>query len=192
MTWQKMKTKLWVRGACLNLMNENVQNNLYSGDLKSWLVWILNGRKEVGLQMVQISNLIWNSKAQPFEIRTNGCHFIKNHLKSRQKHIDFEWSSFWMVGTIAIAIAKAQPFENWTTWHPTFKKSRFQMFQDAEWPISIVRDLKLDKDLNSKSKSWLLNVQFSNDYLKAGQKNKIVSQTYKNQSALCPLFNWSD
>ena len=28
----------------------------YSGDLKSRLVWILNGQKEVGLQMVRISN----------------------------------------------------------------------------------------------------------------------------------------
>ena len=32
-----------------------------------------------------------------------------------------------MVGTIAIAIAKAQPFENQTIWNLTFKKSRFQM-----------------------------------------------------------------
>ena len=30
----------------------------YSGDLKSRLVWILNGLKEVELQMVQISNRI--------------------------------------------------------------------------------------------------------------------------------------
>ena len=37
---------------------------------------------------------------KPFEIRT--------------KRLDFEWSGFQMVGAIAIAIAKAQPFENWT------------------------------------------------------------------------------
>ena len=46
------------------------------------------------------------------EIRTNGCHFVKNHLKSGHTHPDFEWSGFQMVG--AIAIAKAQLFENWT------------------------------------------------------------------------------
>ena len=37
-----------------------------------------------------------------------------NHLKSVQKCPDFEWSGYLMVGTIAIAIAKAQPFENRT------------------------------------------------------------------------------
>ena len=64
------------------------------------MVWILNG--------------ILNLEAQPFEIQTNGRHFVKNHLKSGQKHPDFEWSGFLMVGTIAIAIAKARPFENRT------------------------------------------------------------------------------
>ena len=54
----------------------------YSGDLKSDLVWISNGPKQVGLQMVWISNGIWNPEAQPFEIRTNGRHFVKNHLKT--------------------------------------------------------------------------------------------------------------
>ena len=61
--------------------------------------------------MVWIWNGIWNPEAQPFEIWTNGCHFVKNHLKSRQKCPDFEWSGFWMVGTIAAAIAKTWPFE---------------------------------------------------------------------------------
>ena len=50
-------------------------------------------------------------KNQPFEIQTNGCYFVKNHLKSRQKRHDFEWSGFWMVGIIVIAITKGQPFE---------------------------------------------------------------------------------
>ena len=48
----------------------------YSGDLKSDLVWILNGSKQVGLQMVWISNGISNPEAQPFEIQTNGRHFV--------------------------------------------------------------------------------------------------------------------
>ena len=38
---------------------------------------------------------------------TNGCHFVKNHLKSGPKCLDFEWSGFQMVWTIAIT--KAQP-----------------------------------------------------------------------------------
>ena len=83
--------------------------------------------------MVQISNGIWNQEAQPFEIGTNGSHFVKNHLKSGQKHPDFEWSGFQMVGTIAIAIAKAGPFKNWIIWNPTFKKSGIQMFPDFKW-----------------------------------------------------------
>ena len=37
-----------------------------------------------------------------------------NHLKSGQKCLAFEWFGFRMVGTIAIGIAKAQPFENQT------------------------------------------------------------------------------
>ena len=41
-------------------------------------------KKEVGLQMVWILNSTWNLEAWPFEIWTNGCHFVKNHLKSGQ------------------------------------------------------------------------------------------------------------
>ena len=78
----------------------------YGEDLKSGLVRI----KEAGLGMVQISNGICNQEAQPFEIQTNGCHFVKKHLKSGQKCPDFDWSGFQMVGSlglhIAIAIAK--------------------------------------------------------------------------------------
>ena len=47
-------------------------------DLKSGLLWILNSRKEVGLQMVQILKGIWNREAQPIKILTNGCHFVKH------------------------------------------------------------------------------------------------------------------
>ena len=83
----------------------------HNGDLKSGLVWISNGQKEVGLQMVWISNRNWYPEAQPFEIWINGPLFVKNHLKSGHKRSDFECSSFQMVWTIAIAIAKAWPFE---------------------------------------------------------------------------------
>ena len=55
---------------------------MYSGDLKSGLVWITNGQREVELQMDWILNAIWNLEAQTFEIQTNDRHFVKNHLKS--------------------------------------------------------------------------------------------------------------
>ena len=83
---------------------------------------------EVRLQMVCISNGIWNLKAQPFEIWKNGCHFVKNYLKSGQKHPDFKWSHFQMVRTIAIA----WPLEDWTIRNPICKKSGFQKFTDFE------------------------------------------------------------
>ena len=40
--------------------------------------------------MVWIWNGIWNPGAQPFEIQTNSCHFVKNHLKSGRKKQDFK------------------------------------------------------------------------------------------------------
>ena len=59
------------------------ERDKYSGDLKSGLVWILNGRKEVGLQMVRISNGILNLKGQPFETWMNGCHFFRTYSYTR-------------------------------------------------------------------------------------------------------------
>ena len=93
-------------------LNKQVLGETYNGDLKSGLVWIFNGQKEVGLKIVWILNGFCTPEAQPFELRTNGHHFVKHHLKSGQKCPDFEWSSFQMVGTIAIA--KAWPFANQT------------------------------------------------------------------------------
>ena len=68
-----------------------------------------------------ILNKILNLKAQPIEIGRNGHHFVKNQLKSRKNHPDFEWSGFQMVGTIAKAIAWALPFESGTIWNLTFR-----------------------------------------------------------------------
>ena len=48
----------------------SILRRLYSRDLKSGRVWILNGRKEVRLQMFRISNGIRNPEAQLFEIWT--------------------------------------------------------------------------------------------------------------------------
>ena len=61
------------------------------------------------------SPAIWNLDKWP--------PFFKKYVKSGQKHQDFEWFGFQMVGTIAIAWA----FENNTIWNPIFKSSRFQI-----------------------------------------------------------------
>ena len=85
--------------------------------------------------MILILNGILNLERHPFEIQTNSCHFVKKHLKSRQKHLDFEWSSFQMVGTIAVAISwifKIRLFKIQSS-----KKSRFWMFLDFELSIPI-------------------------------------------------------
>ena len=106
---QKMSDHRPLRNSCFKLSNhcqtcrsEVLVNifappyvkSFYRGDLKSVLVWILNGQKEVGLQIVPILNGIWNMETQPFEIFIIGHHFVKNHLKSRQKMF-----RFWMVET---------------------------------------------------------------------------------------------
>ena len=49
-----------------------------SGDLKSRLIWNLNGQKEVWLQIVLILNGIWNPEAQPFEIMRRVPFLSKN------------------------------------------------------------------------------------------------------------------
>ena len=47
-------SKFWSSNQAMACLNKE-----YGGDLKSRLVWILNGQKEVDLQMVQILNGIW-------------------------------------------------------------------------------------------------------------------------------------
>ena len=98
----------------------------FSGYLKSGPVQFSNDWKEVGLQMIDLMNGVWNPEAQPFKIQTNGCHLVKNHLKSGQKSQNFKWSSFQMVGTIAIAISPDLS-KNLIIWNLNFKKSVFWM-----------------------------------------------------------------
>ena len=60
--------------------------------------------------MVQISN--WTEIWKPDYLKSRQMvAIVKNHFKSGLKCPDFEWSSFQIVGTIVIAIAKAHPFE---------------------------------------------------------------------------------
>ena len=62
---------------------------------------------------------------------------LSKTIWNRQKCLDIEQSSFWMVGTVAIA--KALQFENRTIWNMTFKKSGFQLFEwsDFRSPLKV-------------------------------------------------------
>ena len=71
---------------------------------------------------------------------------------------DFEWSGFQMVGTIA----KAQPFENWTLWNATFKKSQFQIVGFQIHTVLVF--LKYSRDPNTKhsnkrTSNWKFGIQ---------------------------------
>ena len=81
------------------------------------LVWILNGQKEVGLQMVRISNGIENPGAQPF------CR-KPFELRPKRKKSGFLMSVFLMVETLAMAMAKALPFEFGPSKSLDFKRLR--------------------------------------------------------------------
>ena len=113
---EKLSKKFW-RG-------QELSNGIKSGDLSGFQ----NGWKEVGLKMLRILNWIWNLEARLFEIRKNGCHVVKNHLKSRLKCLDCEWSSFQKVVTIPITTTIDRLFENYTIWNLIFKNSRFLIF----------------------------------------------------------------
>ena len=93
---------------------------VYSGDLKSDLDfewskrgWVTNGL-DFEWHLKSGSTTIWNlDKWPPF------CQKLFQ--------IGTKMSGFWMVRTIAIAMAKAWPFENRTIKNPTSKKFGFQM-----------------------------------------------------------------
>ena len=53
-------------------------------------------------------------------------------ILSKTFDIQTKMSGFQMVGTIAIAIAKAWSFENWTIWNPTFKRVRISKGQISD------------------------------------------------------------
>ena len=101
--------------------------------------------------MVLISKRIRNLEAQPFEIKTIGCHFTKNHLKSGQKCPD--WSCFQLVGTSAKA--KPRPFENRTIWHLILITFWLQMLQDFEWS-----DFRSPLYLGFPRAVWMFNSRF--------------------------------
>ena len=143
-------------------------------------VWILNGQKEVGLQIVWILNWIWNLEGQPFEMWTNGCHFVKNHLKSRQKRTDFKWPGFRMVKTKAIAIAKAQPFENQPIWNQPLKSPGFKCFQiskgwisDPHYVTSCLIFYSFQQETFENQTFWRLVFEWSRDHSKSGHLSPV-------------------
>ena len=70
--------------------------------------------------------------------------------------MDFEWSSFWIVGTIARAIAKSP-----TIWNLTFKTFGFQMFPDFKWfNISLVSFNSLPNVFKTYAKCAFLGWNF--------------------------------
>ena len=102
---------------------------VYSEDLKSWLVWISKDQKEVGLEMVGISNGIWKP----------------NHLISGQMTAILSitiWKPdknvcFWMVGTWAIAIAKPDQLKSNLRKDWISNVSRFQIPLYLQWRESM-------------------------------------------------------
>ena len=113
------------------------QKNFVHGDLKSRLVWISDSQKEAGLQVVWILNGIWNMEAQQFEIRTRGRHFFNNWISNGPV---FKWLG---------RRAKAQTFEDWTIWNPTFKSSDFKCLWISNGRIS---------DPHCTGIIWILNM----------------------------------
>ena len=98
----------------------------YSGGLKFRYVQITNGQK-IGLQMVRILNGFCNQEEWPFEYQLKWPTSCINHLKSRLFSSDFEWSSFKMVGAIAIALVL--PFKVKPSKVEISNVSRFWMFR---------------------------------------------------------------
>ena len=72
--------------------------SLCSGNMKSGVVWILNGQKKVGLRM---GSKIW---------KPNYLKFVQ--MAAILSKSSTKASGFQMVGTRAISIAKATLFEN--------------------------------------------------------------------------------
>ena len=81
--------------------------------------------------------------------------FCQKPFETRTKHPDFAWSGFWMVGTIAIAKAKAWPFENWNICNLIFKKSGFQIIQK---PNIFLLWLKM-VHLSDETFFWIFRIQ---------------------------------
>ena len=86
---------------------------------ESWTCLDSNGLKEVGLQIVWISNEIWTLEAWRFEIRTNGHHSDK--LFGLQTKV----SVFKRSGPHPDSL-KTRPFKTRSSKSPDFRVVRFQ------------------------------------------------------------------
>ena len=103
---------------------------------------------------------------------------LKTHLKSRQKHPDFEWSGFQLVGTISIAIGHCISS---TIWNTTFKKSGFQM---VRFQIPTVYNWSGLSKIHSLSYEWplLLHFFFSCNHYRDERKANSTGQQAKLQA----------
>ena len=73
-----------------------------------------------------------NLEAQSFEIRANGCHLVKIHLKSGQICPNFKWFGFQMFRIIAIANhLKTGPFEIQSSKSSDFKLLHFSLSETS-------------------------------------------------------------
>ena len=81
----------------------------YSGDLKSGLGWIPNGQKKVDLQIVRISDGIWNPESQPVEFQTNSRIMLKTIWNLEDNiQIQMVWFSNWKLDHLKSDLQKVR------------------------------------------------------------------------------------
>ena len=90
---------------------------------------------------------------------------------------------FQMIGTIARDKVKAQPFEKWTLWNPTFKQSRYQMFPN----FKCSKGLLLFENQTKWSSFGMSHLVFI--FENWNNWNLILK---KSRFQMFPEFEWSD
>ena len=97
----KRSTGSNVEFQCLSVeMSPRLQQKMYSGDLQSGLVLVLNCQTN----RKRLANRTWNPEAQPFENLTKWPPSCIYHLKSVQFSPSFKQSGFQMVRTLIIVL----------------------------------------------------------------------------------------
>ena len=111
-------------GYLWNSTTVGIWNRDYSG---FWMVKKRLGCKRSGFQMGSEIR-----KPNPLKYGRMAAILSKT-IWNPDKNVHFEWSGLWMVGTIAMAIVKAWPFEIQPSKSPDFKCQLFLFFQDIWW-----------------------------------------------------------
>ena len=87
-----------------------------------------------------------------------------------------------MVGTRAIAIGKAQPFENRTVINPIFKNSNFKMFSDFEW---------VEDNLTPGKNNWsIFHATFLHKFMTLGYTNYQSLAAVSIISSVGSIIGW--